>query len=299
MLRWRLVSAAIMISVLTALLMLDYRQFGVGRPGVWLLPVACLFIGLATQELLDLFRPLGQVPSSAAVHVGVQLTVLSAAGPALCGLDVGGCPLGVAGWPMVVTAAAICGVFVVEMARYREPGGTTQRIALGVFSIGYIGLLGSFLVALRLVHDPQWGVGALVSTILIAKMTDTGAYFSGRLFGKHPMAPRLSPKKTLEGAVGGLALAVASSGLFFLVLLPRWFVDDPAPIAAWRWIVHGLAVAVASMLGDLAESLLKRDLGSKDASQRLPGMGGVLDVLDSLLFAAPVAYLSWISGLVK
>jgi phosphatidate cytidylyltransferase len=293
-----LVSAAILISALALLLALDYRQFGTGMPGVWLLPVAALFLGLATQELLDLFRPLSHFPSSLTVHAGVQGVALSAAGPALLKLGGATCPLGTAGWPMLAMAMAVGLVFVVEMARYREPGGTTQRVALSVFAIAYLGLLGSFLVALRLVNGNQWGMAALVSTILIAKMTDTGAYFTGRLLGRRPMAPRLSPKKTIEGAVGGIVAAVTASGLFFIVLLPRWFVDDPAPLAAWRWIAHGLLIAVASMLGDLAESLLKRDLGSKDASQRLPGMGGVLDVLDSLLLVAPVAYASWIAGLV-
>jgi len=287
-----------MISLLAVLLTLDYRQIGTGLPGVWLLPAAVLFLGLATQELLDLFKPLSHVPSAPTVHVAVQLVALSAAGPTLLKLGGATCPLGTAGWPLLMMAGALGLVFVVEMARYREPGGTTQRIALSVFAIGYLGLLGSFLVALRLVNGNQWGMAALVSTILIAKMTDTGAYFTGRLLGRHPMAPRLSPKKTIEGAVGGIAAAVAASGLFFVVLLPRWFVDDPAPLAAWRWITLGLLIAVTSMIGDLAESLLKRDLGSKDASQRLPGMGGVLDVLDSLLLVAPVAYAAWIAGLV-
>jgi phosphatidate cytidylyltransferase len=257
-----------------------------------------LFLGLATQELLDLFRPLAQGLSAPTVHLGVQLVVLSAAGPSLLGWGGASCPLGVAGWPLLAMTAAVGLVFVVEMARYQAPGGTTIRIALSVLAIAYLGLFGSFLVALRLVADNSWGMAALVSTILIAKMTDTGAYFTGRLLGRHPMAPRLSPKKTIEGAAGGIVAAVASSGLFFVVLLPRWFVVAPPVLDAWRWIAHGLLLAVVSMLGDLAESLLKRDLGSKDASQRLPGMGGVLDVVDSLLLVAPVAYISWAAGLV-
>lgn len=298
MLRWRLVSAAILISVLTTLLVLDYRQVGVGQPGVWLLPVAALFLGLGTRELLTLIGPLNTSPSPWVVHLGVQTVALSAAGPALFRLDPATCPLGAAGWPLLFLGFAVAGVFVDAMWHYREPGGSTQRVALGVLAIVYLGLLGSFLVALRLVGGNQWGMAALVSTILIVKLTDTGAYFAGRAFGRHPMAPRLSPKKTLEGAVGGIGLAIAAAGLFFEVLLPRWFVDDPAPIAAWRWMLHGLVVALVGMAGDLAESLLKRDLGSKDAGQTLPGMGGILDVLDSLLLAAPVAYALWIVGLV-
>lgn len=298
MLRLRLISAAVMISVLTFLLVLDYRQVGSGRPGMWLLPIAMLFFGLATQELLELLRPLRHVPVTLLAHGGVQLVIVSAAGPLLTNLGGASCPLGTSGWPLLTFAGVVGVVFVVEMARYEEPGAATVRVALSVLVVAYLGLLGSFLVGLRLVGGNAWGMAALVSTVLIAKMTDTGAYFAGRLFGRHPMAPRLSPKKTIEGAIGGIALAVGASGLFFTVLLPRWFVDDPGEIAAWRWVVHGLALAVTSMLGDLAESLLKRDLGSKDASQRLPGMGGVLDVVDSLLLVAPVAYVSWIAGFV-
>lgn len=299
MLRWRLVSAAVILSVLVTLLVLDYRLTGGGAPGVWLLPIACLAFGLAAQEMLDLLRPVGPAPSAWAVHLGVQATALSTAAPVVFKIDPAQCPLGAFGWPLFAFVFAASGVIGAEMLRYRQPGGSTVQMALGVFSVAYIGLFGSFLVALRTIGGNERGMAALVSTILIVKMTDTGAYFTGRLFGRHPLAPRLSPKKTIEGAIGGVALAVASAGLFFEWLLPKWFVTDPAPVAAWRWIVLGLVVSLVGMAGDLAESLIKRDLGSKDASQRLPGMGGVLDVLDSLLLAAPVAYALWVVGLVR
>lgn len=139
---------------------------------------------------------------------------------------------------------------------------------------------------------------ALFSMIAVVKFTDIGAYFAGRAWGKNKMAPVLSPGKTWEGAAGGMLLAVAAS-LFCLGPLAKMM--GVATTGGWlNWLVgalgYGLCVGLAGMLGDLAESLLKRDAGVKDSSDWLPGFGGVLDLLDSLLFAGPVAYLIWALG---
>jgi phosphatidate cytidylyltransferase len=176
--------------------------------------------------------------------------------------------------------------FCVEMATYREPGGVVARIALTVWIVAYLGVLPSFLVQLRWLSpteaNPSRGVTAIALAIFVPKACDIGAYFTGRLLGRTPMTPALSPKKTWEGLAGGLALAtlVAVAINYFFPVLPN------AGLAAG----FGLTVAVAGVLGDLAESLLKRDCRRKDASQVVPGFGGVLDVVDSILFAAPVAY---------
>jgi phosphatidate cytidylyltransferase len=123
---------------------------------------------------------------------------------------------------------------------------------------------------------------SLALAIFVPKCCDTGAYFTGRLFGKHPMAPVLSPKKTWEGAGGGLAAAAAAAiGINRL---------GPVLGSVWAEVGFGLTVGIAAMLGDLAESLIKRDCGRKDASEVVPGFGGILDVIDSILFAAPVAF---------
>jgi phosphatidate cytidylyltransferase len=117
-------------------------------------------------------------------------------------------------------------------------------------------------------------------------MGDTGAYFTGRLLGRHKMAPVLSPKKTWEGAAGGMVAAVLTA-LGINALGPVLH-----PLAA---VGFGLTVGIAGLLGDLAESLIKRDCQQKDASQIMPGFGGVLDVVDAIIFAGPVAYawLAW------
>jgi phosphatidate cytidylyltransferase len=135
--------------------------------------------------------------------------------------------------------------------------------------------------------DPQKGAVALALAIFVPKCCDIGAYFAGRFLGRHPMTPVLSPKKTWEGAVGGLLAAVGAA-----VAIDRF---DPVVAGGWPGeIGFGLTVGVAGMLGDLAESLVKRDCRSKDASQSVPGFGGLLDVIDSVIFAAPVAWL-WMS----
>jgi phosphatidate cytidylyltransferase len=177
--------------------------------------------------------------------------------------------------------------FAWEMATFIGPGRSTERVAVTWFVIGYLGLLPCYFAQLRWLFPPgaAQGTVALALAIFVPKCCDIGAYFTGRLLGRHRMTPVLSPKKTWEGAVGGLAFAVlASVGIDRL---------GPVPVIGsclWCEIVFGLLVGGAGMLGDLAESLLKRDCQKKDASEAVPGFGGVLDVVDAVLFAAPVVY---------
>jgi phosphatidate cytidylyltransferase len=136
--------------------------------------------------------------------------------------------------------------------------------------------------------------------IIVVKMGDTGAYTVGRLVGRHKLCARLSPGKTIEGAAGAVVFAVLGSWLTFAWLVPWISATGVAQGAdtGWGWLPFGLLVGTAGGLGDLAESLLKRDAGRKDSSTWMPGFGGVLDLLDSILLAAPVAYVCWASGLV-
>ncbi len=189
-----------------------------------------------------------------------------------------------AAWSWIVTAFAgiVLAAFLAEMAAFREPGGVVVRLALVVWAAAYLGVLPCFLAQLRWLPEPR-GTVALLLAIFVPKMGDTGAYFTGRFLGRHPMAPVLSPKKTWEGAAGGLTWAVATA-----ILLNRL---GPALNGLAAEVGFGLTVGLAGMLGDLAESLVKRDCQRKDASQMMPGFGGVLDVVDSIVFAAPVAYL--------
>jgi phosphatidate cytidylyltransferase len=197
-------------------------------------------------------------------------------------------------WPLLALAAGVMLVLLSEMRRYEKPGGVMANVAAAAFTLVYVGLMLSFAIHLRI----TWGVGALASLVVVVKMADTGAYTVGRLIGRHQIAPVLSPKKTVEGAIGALLFACLASWLTFNWLLPWMAPDAYRPEPAWRWIVFGLLASTAGMLGDLAESLIKRDVGRKDSSGWLPGFGGVLDLLDSLLLAAPVAWFCWAVGLV-
>lgn len=196
---------------------------------------------------------------------------------------------GVEPWLWVAAAFAIIVLlaFVVEMATVQEPGTSVMRIALTVWLVAYLGLLPSFLAQVRWLGERGTdGLMALLLAIFVPKCADIGAYCTGKLFGRHPMTPLLSPKKTWEGAAGGLALAAAAA-----VALDRLGPARKLHHDVGIEVGFGLALAVAGMMGDLAESLIKRNVRQKDASQAVPGFGGVLDVVDALLFAGPVAYL--------
>ena len=156
----------------------------------------------------------------------------------------------------------------------------------------YVGGLLSFAVQLRVVGSENVGLWALVSLIAVVKMNDIGAYTVGRIFGRHKLAPKLSPGKTWEGVAGGVLFASGTAYFIFAWLVP---VAEGSP--SWGWLAYGILLAAVGTVGDLAESLLKREAGRKDSSTWMPGFGGVMDLLDSLLAAAPVAYGCWVAGL--
>jgi phosphatidate cytidylyltransferase len=186
-------------------------------------------------------------------------------------------------WVLGTFVGVVLSAFLWEMACFREPGESVTRIALLLWIAAYAGLLPAFLTQLRWLGYER-GTVALALAIFVPKCCDIGAYFTGRFLGRHQMTPVLSPKKTWEGLAGGLAAAVAATtGINYLG--PKEVLSTPWTVAGF-----GLTVGAAGVLGDLAESLIKRDCRQKDASQVVPGFGGVLDVVDAVLFAAPVAY---------
>ena len=318
MLRWRLLSSAIVLTVLLSLATLDFQRALVGVAGTWLLPAYLLVALLAARETLNLASLREFRPVRWPVYLGTCALALAPCLPIFCGWVNGAYHLtsGAATtaeyidnafwndreWQFGLFLAALTFsallVFLAEMRRYRQPGTASVNVALSLMCLVYIGVLWSFIPLLRRFHDNGWGMMAMVSTILIVKTCDAGAYFSGRFLGRHKMSPILSPKKTIEGAIGGLVIACLSCGLFFYFAGPTLVGSGFQMPTLPRWLGYTLAVAAAGMFGDLAESLLKRDMGSKDAGNQLPGLGGVLDVIDSVLFAAPVAYLCWVLGLV-
>ena len=140
------------------------------------------------------------------------------------------------------------------------------------------------------------GIFAFASVVAVVKISDSAAYFTGKAIGKRKMWPKLSPGKTVAGTVGGLVGGIGGSLLAFYGVSRIFFVRAE-PFPWWAVILFGLFVSIAGIIGDLAESLLKRESETKDSSSWLPGLGGVMDIIDSVLVAAPVAYAFWISGI--
>ena len=176
--------------------------------------------------------------------------------------------------------------FLVEIGRVErassDMGPALASVAWTVLGVLTVGLLGVFLAKVRfLSDDPMRGLGYLALTLGVVKGSDVGAYTVGSLVGRRKLVPALSPAKTVEGMAGGLAAGIGAA----IGIGVGW-----CGFAWWQMIAFGMAVATAGVLGDLAESLMKRGCGVKD-SGRVPGFGGVLDIMDSMLAAGPVAYL--------
>lgn len=280
MLRTRLWMGAILIALAAGALVVDQRL------APWYPFLFLLVLGLAIIACFELLRLLGEgrrLPAWLCYAAVAGLIVGNWAANIVPKL----LPAGTVNadpwhWIINLFAVVILAAFLVEMATFHEPGESVTHIATVVWVAGYLGLLPCFLAQLRWLDDPSRGTAALALAIFVPKCCDTGAYFTGRLLGRHQMAPVLSPKKTWEGAAGGLIASVlAAIGINRL---------GPALADDWLAAGFGATVGLAGLLGDLAESLIKRDCRRKDASQVMPGFGGVLDVVDSIIFAAPVAY---------
>lgn len=298
MLSTRLVFGILMVAGLLAALWLD--EFLAPWYPFWFLLAAAVMIG-AAREVIGLLSATSASPSANSV-VGGVLAILVAnwmphlienqsqaeAEPAL--LYDPGRPLDVLAWPFLTFIAVLMASFVVQSVQFNRPGRTMAKIAGTILAVAYVGLLGSFVVQQRWFEGRHQGLMAIAFLVATAKGSDTGAYTLGRIAGRHKLWPRLSPKKTVEGAIGGLIFGVGAAML--VSTIARRGLGIPAfslPLAA----LYGLVVAAVAQLGDLMESMIKRDCEQKDASSAVPGFGGVLDVIDSLIFAGPVAYALW------
>jgi phosphatidate cytidylyltransferase len=284
MLTSRLTLGTLIIAVLAGLCWLDWHA---SRPGIWLFAVACIVAGLAAMEAAALAPPPHGRAATARIVLGTLLLVALSGVPLIWPATP---EIGPIGWPAVGLAAGLLVPIVGAVLAYRGPGQARVGMAFSVFAITYVGLPLSFFIYLRMLGDSRLGMVALVSVIVTVKMGDIGAYAVGRAAGRHKMAPALSPGKTWEGAAGGAVLACVGAWLTLVPLARSMGLPVPATLT---WVVYGLLLNTAGVLGDLAESLLKRDAGVKDSSQYLPGFGGVLDLLDSLLLAAPIGYVLW------
>ncbi|MET9427723.1 MULTISPECIES: phosphatidate cytidylyltransferase [unclassified Streptomyces] len=200
-------------------------------------------------------------------------------------------PLALGGVAMVVAgyvrgaegawvAMALTALAVLVWRMTEPPEGYLKDVTAGLFAAFYVPFLATFVALMLTADDGSWRV---LTFLLLTVVSDTGAYAVGWRFGKRKLAPRISPGKTREGLVGAVAFAMAAGALCmeFAIDGGTW----------WQGLLLGLAVAVSATLGDLGESMIKRDLGIKDMGTLLPGHGGIMDRLDSLLPTAPVVWL--------
>lgn len=177
------------------------------------------------------------------------------------------------------------GVFIRQFPQKLNPQGI-ETMAVTLFGLMYVAWLANFITRVNFAtaNGRYW----VMYLVAVTKFTDIGAYIVGSTLGRHKMTPRISPKKTWEGTVGGLLFAVVTSVLCFHYMPDKLEADGMKMSHA---IVLGLLLGFAAVIGDLAESLVKREAGVKDSSTILPGHGGCLDMIDSLLFTAPLLYV--------
>ncbi len=188
--------------------------------------------------------------------------------------------------PAVLTLGTI-GAFTLVLCKGRQP--YIANVATTILGFIYGGWLPCYIILLRQINQDSLGffcikmssgLGFLILLFFTILMTDVGAYFFGSKFGKTPLAPVVSPKKTIEGAVGGSILALLTAMLIGFIIHIEWY----------QSLIAGFLITLFAQVGDLAESLIKRDAGVKDSGNSLPGHGGFLDRADSYLFSTPIAY---------
>lgn len=182
------------------------------------------------------------------------------------------------GWQFLFVVIGLFLLFLIELTK-KEAYQPVLSISATVFGILYIAWCFSFVLRIRQMEE---GIILTAFLVIVTKSSDIGAYLWGRKFGKTPLLERVSPKKSLEGAVGGFFTALAVGMIFSLFVKSLDF---------WEKFFLVIILAIISQLGDLFESLIKRDCQVKDSGKLLPGMGGILDVIDSLIFTAPTFYL--------
>lgn len=202
-------------------------------------------------------------------------------------------------FPILLTIG-ICASFFRLLFRGENPPATIADIATTILGFIYVGWLPSHLILLRTLTPPgaelianplqQPGLAYVWASLFIIWSTDVFAYYAGKSFGKHLLYPQISPKKTVEGAIGGLLASVLMATLVVYCADNFVFPNHPFQHKLWQAPIMGFFVSIGAQLGDLCESLLKRDAGVKDSGNLIPGHGGMLDRGDGLIFGGAISY---------
>jgi len=265
--------------VLVAIILLPIGLFIIYLGGWAYSAVIALILSLATIEYVQLFRSGGLLPAGVLMVAATVLIVLDRAWE------------GFAGGPWIISLFVLASMtyHLLAFERGREQAGTDFGITLAGGL--YIGWIGAYLVSLRQLEEGLWWVLLALPAVWLA---DIGAYLIGSLIGRHKMTPRLSPKKSWEGYLGGILFGTVGTTLLALV----WglFVDPESLITPLRGCLLGFIISTLTILGDLGESMIKRQVGVKDSGKLLPGHGGVFDRIDSWLWAGIIAYyvVTWL-----
>ncbi len=309
MLSRRLLVGVPLAVVLIALLLVDASLWGV-TPPQWLIPGTRLNVGLwltqgalfsiitlalsalTTRELVRFARSRGHKPFSSLVQCFGAGLVL---GPFLAYHTDPVLGLHQQGWGMFWLSCALGAAFLCQAAIHHTEQAM-NNLASTLFILFYASGLAGFLTKLRMEVGAETGVWVVLFSMFLVKITDTGALLTGMAIGKHKLIPWLSPRKTWEGAAGGLTLAVLTAiGAGYLldaygaIPLP----SEGVLAKPWCFVMLGLMMGVFAVAGDLAASLIKRDARVEESGAMLSGLGGVLDVFDSPLLAAPAAWFFW------
>lgn len=272
----RLLTGALLIAALIGTVWLDHlmAQRG-GPPGALLAGIALVvLVPLLSLEIGRLLRASGAaVPSGLAIVAGVAGLLASA-----------GVPGRLEPSPSTASAslALLTGAAFLVAASRREARGASATIGGALIIFVIAGVLPGFWVKVRI----DFSAWLFAACVLVVKSADIGAYFGGRLFGRHRLIPWLSPGKTREGLVAGIALSALVAAAIAWAWQGRPWVPSIGAAA-----IGGAALGAVGAMGDLGESLLKREAGAKDSGRILPGMGGIFDVLDSLLATGPLAWV--------
>ncbi len=267
----RLLTAAVALPILIASIVLPW----------WFPETVWIFVVIAVAALAAGLFEFYSLTKKLELKADAGVAFLGAAG--LTAAFVVDAPAKAPDLLLIALAAFAIILFITQTFRFQKDfskmltgmGGT-------VLGVVYIAFLGGFLISTRVGFDPVLSTKLLLFFFVVIFGSDSGQYFSGKALGKHKLAPAISPGKTVEGAIGGLVAAAGFGALCTLVFFPELPYKFSIPL--------GVAMAALGMLGDLAESAIKRGAGAKDAASILPGHGGLLDRLDSLLFNAPLLY---------
>ncbi len=283
MLWQRLITGPLLIAFILGIVWVDAsldafaRERGLPQ-GLVLFGFSAILAVLIAREITAFLRAAAIPASMGAAAIAALLGLFGTAGSALLSSKVG-----TAGGVATALSLTLL-VALLRMARDRDPKGSLMLVGGTLLAGVYGGVLLGFWMLVRLEHSPWLLVGAVLTT----KSCDIGAYFTGMSIGRHKMIPWLSPKKTWEGLAGGVVVSSAVGALLAHFGSP--YLEEADRVSWVLGAIGGALMAVVGQAGDLAESAFKRDAGLKDSGRVLPGMGGVLDVLDSPLFTGPVVY---------